>query len=128
MASDGRRIVGFFPGTWDLLHPGHIRALKEAKEHCDELIVGVNASPTGKEPIMSHSERREMIEALEVVDKVFPYFNDGSLYKWDRIKRWDIRFMGADHQEIHHPIKAKVIKISRDHDYSSTAIRERCVA
>jgi len=125
MALHSKHIIGFFPGVWDLLHPGHVMALKEAKDNCDELIVGVNKLPNGKEPIMSLEERTMMINAIRWVDHVIKYEDDEALYRADKDPAYDVRFMGADHKETHHPIKAKVIKISRDHDYSTTAIRAR---
>jgi len=142
MAQNSERIVGFFPGTFDLLHPGHVAAFKEAKEHCDSLLVGVNMNPTGKEPIYSWQERVEMLKSIKWIEEIGVYKDDKDLYELDKLGKIyrpnktsgkayrddiDVRFMGADHKEVHHPIKAKVIKISRDHDYSSTSIKERCV-
>ena len=44
-------VIGFYPMVADLLHAGHMIALKEAKENCDYLIVGLNCDPTNKRPI-----------------------------------------------------------------------------
>ena len=61
-------------GVYDLLHIGHIKHLKKAKEYGDKLIVTltsdrfVNKGP-GK-PIFNHSLRSEAIAALETVDYV----------------------------------------------------------
>jgi len=132
------RIVGFFPGVWDLLHPGHLRALNEARVQCDDLLVAVNIYPTNKNPIYSAQERVEMLDPIEWIASVGTYKDDEALYKIDKLGkayrpnrfgkpyrcRIDVRFMGEDHNPSH-PIKAKVIKISRDHDYSTTAIKAR---
>ena len=34
-----KEIVGFTAGNFDLLHPGYIRCFREAKRHCDRLLV-----------------------------------------------------------------------------------------
>lgn len=124
-------VIGFFPGNWDLVHPGHIRAFKEAKEHCDYLIVGIKKNNKDKknknEPIMSLSERLEVLEAIKYIDKTLVYTTERDLFLLDRyLGKWDIRFMGADHQgKKHHPIKAKIVYISRNHKWSSSELRNR---
>ena len=42
--------VGFTCSTFDLLHAGHIQMLREAKEQCDYLIVGIQTDPTIDSP------------------------------------------------------------------------------
>ena len=69
--------VGYTSGVFDLLHAGHVMYLTKAKEHCDILIVGVNADSSVKRlkgeqrPINSERDRAEVIAALEAVDGVF---------------------------------------------------------
>lgn len=45
--------IGLFPMCADILHVGHIAALREAKEHCDFLIVALNTKPDNKTPVES---------------------------------------------------------------------------
>jgi glycerol-3-phosphate cytidylyltransferase len=68
------RIITF--GTFDVFHVGHLRILQRAKELGDYLIVGVstdalNFSKKNKYPVYSQEERREIIENIRFVDKVF---------------------------------------------------------
>lgn len=59
-------------GTFDLLHPGHVHYLSDAASHGDELhvIVARGENVTHKPaPILSGEQRRDMVEALEVVDE-----------------------------------------------------------
>ncbi|MCD6493362.1 MAG: FAD synthase [Archaeoglobaceae archaeon] len=59
-------------GTFDILHPGHIRFLKEAKALGDELIVIVAREKNVKhkpKPIIPEEQRRRMVEAIKYVDK-----------------------------------------------------------
>jgi len=132
MSNNRKLKIGFFPGVWDCLHIGHIRALKEARSKCDYLMVGINGNPTKEnpnknEPILNWEERMEMVRELKSVDSVILYSDDKVLYKLDECSPYiHIRFMGEDHKgKKHHPIKAKIVYISRKHDYSSTDFRKR---
>ena len=42
--------VGFTNGCFDILHPGHVRVLTEARAACDRLIVGLNSDAVGATP------------------------------------------------------------------------------
>jgi rfaE bifunctional protein nucleotidyltransferase chain/domain len=72
---DGRRVV-FTNGCFDLLHPGHIRALELARALGDALVVGLNSDGSVRQlkgegrPIISEAERAEILAALESVDAV----------------------------------------------------------
>ena len=60
--------TGFIAGTFDILHPGYISALQDAKDNCDYLIVGLHEDPsverTGKfKPIFS---LRKIIERIVI--------------------------------------------------------------
>jgi D-beta-D-heptose 7-phosphate kinase/D-beta-D-heptose 1-phosphate adenosyltransferase len=72
---NGRRVV-FTNGCFDLLHPGHIRALELARALGDALIVGLNSDSSVRQlkgegrPIISEAERAEILTALESVDAV----------------------------------------------------------
>ena len=83
-------------------------------------------SPDGARTPSIMQERNTMMKAVKWVDEVVMYA-DENLHKIDLQDEYNIRFMGADHKgKKHHPIKAKIIYISRDHDYSSTNIKKRC--
>jgi D-glycero-beta-D-manno-heptose 1-phosphate adenylyltransferase len=72
---NGRRIV-FTNGCFDLLHPGHMRALELARALGDTLIVGLNSDASVRQlkgegrPIIPEGERAEILAALESVDAV----------------------------------------------------------
>jgi rfaE bifunctional protein nucleotidyltransferase chain/domain len=75
---NGRRVV-FASGRFELLHPGHIRLLEQARSRGDILIVGLasDASIAAQEglgrPVHSAEERAEMLAALAAVDYVVEY-------------------------------------------------------
>jgi D-beta-D-heptose 7-phosphate kinase/D-beta-D-heptose 1-phosphate adenosyltransferase len=72
---NGRRVV-FTNGCFDLLHPGHIQSLEQARALGDALIVGINDDASVRElkgpgrPILPELERAEILAALECVDAV----------------------------------------------------------
>src|SRR6266403_559102 len=72
---DGRRVV-FTNGCFDLLHPGHVRCLAEARALGDLLIVAVNSDGSvrgnkGPErPLVPQNDRAEVLAALASVDYV----------------------------------------------------------
>jgi rfaE bifunctional protein nucleotidyltransferase chain/domain len=78
----GQRIV-FTNGCFDILHPGHIRFLREARKLGDTLVVGVNSDRSVRElkgpqrPILTELERCELLSGLESVSYV-TVFNEST--------------------------------------------------
>ncbi|HET9783369.1 MAG TPA: D-glycero-beta-D-manno-heptose 1-phosphate adenylyltransferase [Terriglobales bacterium] len=76
----GQRLV-FTNGCFDLLHPGHIATLEQARSLGDVLLVAINTDASvrrGKgpaRPIVSEAERAEVLAALACVDHV-TFFDD----------------------------------------------------
>jgi D-beta-D-heptose 7-phosphate kinase/D-beta-D-heptose 1-phosphate adenosyltransferase len=72
---NGRRVV-FTNGCFDLLHPGHIRCLQQARALGDALVVGINSDASvrqikgARRPIIPQEERGELLAALACVDLV----------------------------------------------------------
>lgn len=72
---NGRRIV-FTNGCFELLHPGHLRLLEQARELGDVLVVGLNSDASVSKlkgegrPIWPERKRAEILAALECVDAV----------------------------------------------------------
>lgn len=72
---NARRVV-FTNGCFDLLHPGHIRSLEQARALGDALIVGLNSDASVRQlkgegrPVLPQHERAEILAALECVDAV----------------------------------------------------------
>lgn len=87
-------------GTYDLLHYGHVRLLRRAKELGDYLIVALSTDEfneiKGKKSYYPYEIRKEMLEAIRYVDEVIPEKN------WDQkisdIKNNDVDVvvMGSD--------------------------------
>ena len=124
---------GFTCSTFDLLHAGHILMLKEAKEVCDYLIVGLQVDPTldrphKNKPIQSYYERWVQLSAVKYVDEIIPYSTESELLTILQNYNIDIRILGDEyetrtftgnnlHMEYHFN--------KRTHEYSSSELRER---
>jgi D-glycero-beta-D-manno-heptose 1-phosphate adenylyltransferase len=97
----GERIV-LANGNFDLLHVGHVRYLKGAKELGGKLIVAINSDESVRalkgdgRPVMPAEERAEIVAALEDVDAVviFPELDVRALI---RELHPDIQAKGTDY-------------------------------
>jgi rfaE bifunctional protein nucleotidyltransferase chain/domain len=98
--TQGRTVV-FTNGVFDLLHPGHVRYLSDARRLGDALIIGVNsdrsvrANKGDNRPINRADERVEILLALEFVDAVVVFDEDTPLDIITAIQP-DILVKGAD--------------------------------
>ncbi len=96
-----KRIV-FTNGCFDLLHPGHLQYLAEARALGDILIVGLNSDASvqrlkgAHRPINTEQARALMLAALVVVDAVIVFDEDTPLALIDLIKP-DILVKGGDY-------------------------------
>src|ERR1700689_2159336 len=68
--------VGFTNGCFDLLHPGHVHLLEEARSKCDRLVVGLNSDTSArrlkgpKRPVQPDAARAAVLASLASVDMV----------------------------------------------------------
>jgi D-beta-D-heptose 7-phosphate kinase/D-beta-D-heptose 1-phosphate adenosyltransferase len=94
--------VGFTNGCFDLLHPGHVKLLAEARTACDRLVVGLNTDASvrrlkGEErPIQTELARAEVIGALRSVDLVVLFDEDTPLELIAAL-RPEVLIKGADY-------------------------------
>ncbi len=95
--------IGFTNGCFDLLHPGHVRLLREAAGHCDFLAVGLNSDASVKRlkgasrPINPAEARAEVLSALEAVGAVTIFDEDTPLELINAI-RPDVLIKGGDYR------------------------------
>ena len=97
------RSVGFTNGCFDLLHPGHIHLLCEARSRCDRLVVALNSDQSVKRlkgnsrPVQPQIARAQVMAALEFVDAVSIFDEDTPLELLGFV-RPDVLIKGADYQ------------------------------
>jgi D-beta-D-heptose 7-phosphate kinase/D-beta-D-heptose 1-phosphate adenosyltransferase len=94
-------IVVFTNGVFDLLHPGHVRYLRQARALGDTLIVAINTDRSVRQnkgpsrPINAEAERAEVLAALDCVDAV-TIFDEETPYAVISLIQPDVLVKGAD--------------------------------
>jgi len=94
--------VGFTNGCFDLLHPGHISLLNQARKTCDRLVVGLNSDSSVRRlkgegrPVQSEGARATVLASLACVDAVV-LFTEDTPEQLIRQLRPDVLVKGADY-------------------------------
>ena len=127
-----RSVIGFTCGAFDLLHAGHIVMLKEAKQNCDYLIVGLQTDPSidrqaKNQPVQSVYERYMQLQAVKYVDEIIPYDTEQSLIDLLESTEIHLRFVGEDYVERNFTGKGlhEIYYTNRQHSFSSSGLRKR---
>jgi glycerol-3-phosphate cytidylyltransferase len=127
--------TGFTCSTFDLFHAGHIIMLKEAKEQCDYLIVGLQTDPTidrpqKNKPVQSVFERFVQLNACVFVDEVIVYATEKELCDILLSFPIDVRILGQEYEgkeftgsELDIPCYFN----KRKHSFSTTELRQRVI-
>jgi rfaE bifunctional protein nucleotidyltransferase chain/domain len=132
-----RHKVVFTNGVFDLLHPGHLRYLWEARRRGDTLIVGLNSDRSvgaikgPDRPVTPEAERAEILAALECVDAVV-VFDEETPAEIIRVIEPDVLVKGADWPEDRivgrDTVEARggeVVRVPVEEGYSTSALLEK---
>lgn len=125
--------VGFTCSCFDLLHCGHCIMLKDCREQCDVLIIGLQTDPTidrkdKNKPVQEYEERMIMIQSIKYVDEVIEYSTEAELLELLKLLNPDIRILGTDWKGKEFTGYELPIDIHwhiRDHDWSTSNLRRR---
>lgn len=96
--------IGFTNGCFDILHPGHLKVLEEAKARCDRLIVGLNSDASVRRlkgdsrPVHDEQSRARVLSGLSAVDGVVLFEEDTPLNLIEMVKP-DLLVKGGDYTE-----------------------------
>jgi D-beta-D-heptose 7-phosphate kinase/D-beta-D-heptose 1-phosphate adenosyltransferase len=94
--------IGFTNGCFDLLHPGHVHLLEQARGWCDRLVVGLNSDASVRRlkgaarPIQGEAARAAVLASLASVDLV-TVFEEDTPVELIRMLRPDVLVKGADY-------------------------------
>ncbi len=133
---NGQRVV-FTNGCFDLLHPGHVRCLEQARALGDLLVVAINSDTSVRQlkgtgrPLVPQEERAEIVAALVAVDYVV-IFDASTPRELIRRLRPDVLVKGGDwgpeeivgRQEVE-AAGGRVVSVPLEPGYSTTSILER---
>jgi glycerol-3-phosphate cytidylyltransferase len=129
--------IGFVASAFDLLHAGHVQMLREAKQQCDYLIVGLQTDPTidrpeKNSPIQTVVERYTQLKGVKYVDEIIPYATERDLEDILTMYHIDVRILGEEYREKEFTGKdicrKRGIELyfnKRDHRFSSSDLRKR---
>ncbi len=128
----GKRIV-FTNGCFDILHKGHVRYLRQAKELGDILVVGLNSDNSVRRlkpgrPINPEDDRAEVLSSLEMVDYVV-IFEEDTPYEMIRFLRPHILVKGGDwkvEEIVGSDLVEKTLSLPYVEGISTTEIIKRC--
>ncbi len=136
---NGKRIV-FTNGCFDILHPGHVRYLEEARKLGDFLIVGLNSDESvrkikgAKRPLIGELARAEVLAGLASVDMIVIFDKETPLELIMSL-RPDVLVKGGDWQVDQivggREVKSwggEVVSIRYQEGYSTTGIIERIIS
>ena len=135
--AQGKRIV-FTNGVFDLLHPGHVRYLRDARALGDMLIVGINSDRSVRalakapnQPINGEAERAELLGALASVDAVV-IFDEDTPHSIITALQPDVLVKGADWGEnaiigrdVVEARGGRVVRVQLADGYSTTSLIDR---
>ena len=133
----GKQVV-FTNGVFDILHPGHVRYLRDARALGDLLIVGINSDRSVKalakapdRPINGEAERAEVLGALASVDAVV-IFDEDTPHAIISALQPDILVKGADWGEneivgrdVVEARGGRVVRVPLADGYSTTSLIDR---
>lgn len=129
--------VGFTCSAFDLLHAGHVQMLREAKNQCDYLLVGLHIDPSidrknKNKPIQSIVERYIQLKSISYVDEIVPYHTESDLEDILSIFNIDIKIMGEEYRDKDFTgkeiCKKRDINLyfnNRQHRFSTSDLRKR---
>ena len=124
-------IKGITAGAFDVMHPGYIKMFKEAREHCDYLLVALHDDPTVErsekiKPILTLEERKETLLALRYVDEIVTYNTEKELTFILENSNADIRFLGDDYKgkaSTRSHLEIPIHYVDRSHGWSATKFK-----
>jgi glycerol-3-phosphate cytidylyltransferase len=129
--------VGFTCSTFDLLHAGHVQMLREAKDHCDYLICGLQIDPSidrpeKNAPIQTVVERYTQLAGVKYVDEIIPYATEKDLEDILEMYHINVRILGDEYKNKEFTgrdiCKKRNIHLyfnKREHRFSSSDLRKR---
>jgi D-beta-D-heptose 7-phosphate kinase/D-beta-D-heptose 1-phosphate adenosyltransferase len=141
---DSRRRLGqrvaFTNGCFDVIHPGHIHYLREARNQADLLVVGINSDASIRalkgpdRPIHSEEDRAQVLAALQAVDFI-AVFDESTPLELIKVVHPDVLVKGGDYRK-HEVVGGEFVEgyggrvhLAKYHEgYSTTSVLQKLAA
>lgn len=129
--------TGITFSTFDLLHAGHILMLKEAKERCNYLIVGLQTDPSidrpeKNKPVQMLYERFVQLQGCQYVDEIIPYTHETEILEILASRKPNVRIVGEDYKgkdftgkNLCEHLGIEIFFNTRRHGFSTSELRKR---
>jgi glycerol-3-phosphate cytidylyltransferase len=128
-----KEILGFTAGNFDILHPGYINCFRDAKVHCDKLIIFLQDDPSlhrksKYKPVIPLYDRYKALMSIRYIDDVYLYQTEEELYELIKFWKPDVRILGEDYigkeSFTGDDLPPKVIYTTRSHGWSTTKLKD----
>lgn len=126
------QIIGFTNGCFDLLHPGHLSSLRQARAACDYLVVAINSDASVRKlkgptrPVQDEATRSDILASLEMVDCVLIFDTDTPMPLLEAL-RPDVLVKGGQYKleevvgyELLQSYGGKIVRADMEDGFSTT--------
>lgn len=123
---------GFVASSFDLIHPGYVLMLRDAKTVCEHLICAIQEDPSlerphKNKPVHSIEERVMILESIRYVDEVVTYKTEAELETLLKTINPDVRILGTDYLDKNFTgddLDIEVYFHNRNHNWSTSSLRK----
>lgn len=124
---------GIIAGSFDIIHPGYVHMLEEAKKHCNHLTIALHRDPAIErksklKPVLECEDRKKILLSIKYVDEVVEYNTENDLLNILKENIFDVRILGDDYKNQNitgeHLCK-KIIFVDRQHGWSTTKLKNK---
>ena len=129
---------GYTVGTFDMFHIGHLNLVRQAKEYCEYLIVGIHSDEwvmhcKNRPTVINYENRADIVNSIQYVDEVVKNETRSKIEAWEKYQ-FDVAFIGDDWKgtevwnKIEEELKAvgcDVVYIPYTQGISTTQIRQQ---
>lgn len=122
---------GVITGNFDIIHPGYVDMLIQAKTVCNHLTILLHKDPSIQrpeklKPILSIEDRKKMLLSIKYIDAILEYETEEDLQKLLEKYKFDVRILGTDYIDTEYTGKdccEETFFVNRGHGWSTTKFK-----